>query len=372
MKGLSETVASAPLSTSDELMIDDNGDNYQFFSSCVEEIDRYRRLDEWIPSYHNVLSVTALECKNILSKSASEDQNPLEFLQYTREGGYDELRVSAFKNLVELGFAKDDRILKWLLHVLGYDPSPYLRRNLLQLFGQLLGSIAIGEEENTKDTAEALQQAGGLVIEQEASTESRQADLARKQTVPGALAALKEAIDSNEVLKKGVWDAIMSPVATLYEIGDLLMMCELVYEVETSMIVTLRYPKYWRVHKIGARPSANPKGKPSYLLRFTQDGRPRTKKFVKAQLPKITFVQKQPQLAKQSSTPASPQLVIKLPTGKSKIPQEKVRPLSGQLKAAANKAPPAKKPASKAPSEERPIMPKIKFNVKPPKPSPGP
>lgn len=140
-------------------------------------------------------------------------------------------------------------ILRWFLFVLGMDPSPYIRDYMLRLFGKALGALAIGESSITAASATAQQD--GLIIEQESSTEARQAVLARRQTVEGALNALKAEIHGNEVLKRGLWNAITSPILTLREIGELLCICELLYTAESSMIVVLRYPRYWRCAKVG-------------------------------------------------------------------------------------------------------------------------
>jgi transcription initiation factor TFIID subunit 2 len=126
-----------------------------------------------------------------------------------------------------------------------------------------LGAIAIGESGIPSPLT--LAQQDNLIIEQESSTEARKADLARKQTVEGALKALKLEMSENEVLRMGLWDAITSPVFTLKEVGELLQICELLYEAESSMTVVLKYPRYWQCTKVGKA-----------TLRFSPTGRIRT------------------------------------------------------------------------------------------------
>lgn len=254
MSALADALSSkpAPISSSFEENMDledDDGDDIRFHNICLDEIDRYRHLDEWIPSYHNILSTTALDCKRQLIKAGATPFNLVDFLQYTRDGTSDILRLNAFGNLMELDMFKNDAILRWFLFVLGTDPSPYVRENMLRLLGKTLGTIAIGENSNA--AAATATQSDGLIIEQDSSTEGRQADLARKQTVIGALQALKEEIGSNEVLKKGLWGAISSPAISLRELAELLELCELLYAPESSMIVVLKYPRYWKCTKVG-------------------------------------------------------------------------------------------------------------------------
>ncbi|KAF6233476.1 hypothetical protein HO173_008408 [Letharia columbiana] len=265
MRGLAEALASKPPFPANDLddFEDNSEDNQVFLNACLEEIDRHRRIDEWIPSYHNILSTTALDCKRILAKAGIIQTRPVDFLHYTPDGTSEYLRLSAFSNVMALGFAKNHAILRWFLFVLGTDPSPYVRENLLRIFGKALGAIAVGEHlEVAKEQAAQLD---GLVIEQESTTEGRQADLARKQTVEGALNALRDEVSADPVLKKELWKAIESPTLSLRQLGELLGICDWLYEPDSKIIVLLRYPRYWEIKNLG-------KGK----LLFTRTSRVRT------------------------------------------------------------------------------------------------
>lgn len=250
MSALAEALSSKPAPSDDTFEMDiEDGDDLRFHRTCLDEIDRYRRLDEWIPSYHNILSTTALDCTRLLAKAGTIQNNPADFLQYTQDGTSDELRVNAFTNLMDLGMCKNNAILRWLLFVLGTDPSPYIREQMFRIFAKALGGIAIGDT-SSRETAAATQNEG-LIIEQESSTEARQADLARKQTILGALAALKAEMGANAVLKAALWEAVTSPVISLKEMGDLLLVCSLLYTPVTSMEVRLEYPRYWKCRNNG-------------------------------------------------------------------------------------------------------------------------
>lgn len=228
---------------------DDGGDDIIFHNECLGMIDRYRRMDELVPSYRNILSTTALNSKMQLIKAGATPLNTVDFLQYTSDGTYDILRLNAFTNMMELGMIKNNAILGWFLCVLSTDPSPYIRENMLHIFGKALGFIAIGEASPAISTEIA--PLDGLIIEQDASTEARKADLARKQTVAGASKALKLEMGNNEVLKEELWSAISSSTISLRELGQLLDICEMLYTPESSMIVILKYPRYWKCTKTG-------------------------------------------------------------------------------------------------------------------------
>lgn len=265
MRGLAETLASKPPFPANDIedFEDSNGDTQDFLNACLEEIDRHRRIDEWIPSFHNILSTTALDCKRILAKAGIIQVRPADFLQYTPDGTSEYLRLSAFSNAMASGLAKNNAVLRWFLFVLGTDPSPYIRESMLRVFSKTLGALAVGEHlEVAKEQAAQLD---GLVIEQESTTEARQADLARKQTVEGALNALRDEVSENPVLKKELWNAIKSPTLSLRQLGELLDICDWIYEPDPKIIVVLRYPRYWEYKNLG-------KGK----ILFTRTSRVRT------------------------------------------------------------------------------------------------
>ena len=266
MSGLASAISANPLPivrSDDDLTHDP--DDPTFHASCLEEIDRYRRLDEWIPSYHNILSRTALNCTYMLAKSSLIPLNPASFLQYTAEGHFPFLRLTAFNNLLSLGTFQSAPILRWFFSVLSTDPSPYIRSNMMLLLGPILGALAIGESLPPRAPHDEAAN-GGLIIEQEASTETRAADLARRQTVVGAKAALVAEIGALEVLKEALWSAIVSPTISLQAQLELLNICSWLYTPHDQMLIVFKFPRYWTCSKTG-------KGK----LTFKASGAIRTK-----------------------------------------------------------------------------------------------
>ena len=309
MRGLAEALASKPPFRVDDLddFEDSNGDDQGFLNACLEEIDRHRRIDEWIPSYQNILSTTALDCKRILAKAGIVQTIPADFLQYTSDGTSEYLRISAFSSAMALGLAKNNAILRWFLFVLGTDPSPHIRENMLHIFGKTLGALAVGEHlEVAKEQAAQLE---SLVIEQESTTEARQADLARKQTVEGALGALRDEVSANPVLRKELWKAIESPTLSLRQLGELLDICSWLYDADTKMVVALKYPRYWECKNLG-------KGK----ILFVRTPRVRTTIPIRKPVaPLLTLTQ--PVLKRENSNPKnSMQPAIRKPLFKVKQP----------------------------------------------------
>ncbi|KAK8225822.1 hypothetical protein HDK90DRAFT_536840 [Phyllosticta capitalensis] len=242
---------------------DDEQDDHDFQKDALDEIKRHCRLDEWIPSYHNIITVTALECHRILTQTGIVKGGVLEFLHYTNPMASDLVRLKALQCLVDANMLKQGGILRLIIFLLAYDPSPYFREQLHFIVGRGLGRIAIGVKD--KDES-ASTEVGGLVIEQETSTESRAAMIERTQTLEGAKKALKVELAENKVLQEQLLLALKSPRVGLREWGQLLEICSLIYEPKASLPVQITYPFYWSVQKIG-----------NAKLRFFRNSHRRTK-----------------------------------------------------------------------------------------------
>ena len=219
----------------------------QLDRDCIAEIDRYRRMDEWTSSFQNIYSRTAIQCQRRLMQAKIIDFNMVQFLQCTRAGTFELLRLEAFETLAELDIFKHPELLTWFMYNMSSDRSPWMRRNLHRIFGISLATVAFGD-----DTAQAPGPADDLVIEQESSTEARKAILARRQTVPGAIEALKKELSGHKVLKESMWAACNSPFVALSELRDYVDICAVLYDAIKNMMVKLKYPRYWRVEYQGA------------------------------------------------------------------------------------------------------------------------
>ena len=272
MISLAEAMAAQPAIESeatdadlfDNLDAEVSDDTYDFRRRCLDEIDRHRRLDEWIPSYHNILSCIALECKRILCDSRISVFGPSDFLQYVGDTTTPALRVAALSNVIALGGGKNRKILRLMVSVLSTDPSPWIRSHVLQLFHKAISELAIGP----RDSDKPLQQEG-LIIEQDTSTDARQASLARRKTLPGALLGLKAEIGDDDSIKSAIWEAIQSPMLSIQEIVHLLDVCSMLYEPENKLVIRLKYPRFWKCERfIDAQDVGSSRRSSSCVLRF--------------------------------------------------------------------------------------------------------
>ena len=219
----------------------------QLDRDCIAEIDRYRRMDEWTSSFQNIYSRTAIQCQHRLMQAEIIDFNILQFLQCTRAGTFELLRLEAFEILSELDMFKHPELLTWFMYNMSSDRSPWIRRNLHRIFGISLATVAFGD-----DVIQAPGAAVDLVIEKESSTDARKAVLARRQSVPGAIEALKKELSGHTVLKESMWAACNSPFVSLSELRDFVDICSVLYDAIKNMMVKLKYPRYWRVENQGA------------------------------------------------------------------------------------------------------------------------
>jgi transcription initiation factor TFIID subunit 2 len=229
----------------DDAMDDDANPDADFEKEAINEIERYRRIDEWISTYHNVYSTTAIVCLQKLTQSGIVRDKQRELLEYTRVENAVNVRLVAFNCLVETGLTRQMSMLAYLLSSLVEDRSPTFRRKLLDCFGVALGHIALGDDDSEPPTAPAVNDTG-LVLEQEVNHEIRHLEATRKTTPEGALAALKNTLQGQPKFKDALWNAATSPTLTLDEVGALADIAALIFDDKVSLAVTLKYPQHWK------------------------------------------------------------------------------------------------------------------------------
>ncbi|KAJ5802144.1 uncharacterized protein N7503_004594 [Penicillium pulvis] len=271
----------------------------QIEKDSVAEFDRYRRMDEWSGSYQNLYARSALQCQMQMMQAKIQETDLMRFVPYTRAGTFDLLRVQAFDCLVELDISQIPDLLRWLIFTMTSDSSAYVRHHCQRLFGRALAMIAFGRAPQPENT-----QNDGLIIEQESSTEVRQADLARRQTVPGAIEALKRELYHDASLKEYLWAACNALPIGLHEMSEIADICNVMFEPVTSKKAVLKYPRFWNVQNLGngkvrffrsknIRTTLGP-SKDAVKRKREEPGMP-------PPAPRITFKQ-----AKTTSTPSTP------------------------------------------------------------------
>jgi transcription initiation factor TFIID subunit 2 len=356
-----------PRSFGQDEMEYDLAEEFEFKGKAIDELGRHQRLDEWIPTYQNVYTLTALDCSFKLMTNRQIPVKPTDFLQYTRIGNADNVRVAAWDCLIRLGMFQKDGVVKYMLHEISSDPSPHFRAELLRLLNMAIGLIAIGDV-FTPDKVQG-QSNGGLVIERNEGPTAREAELAR-QSLEGALAGLKTDLESNDALKEAFERALQSTKTSTHDVAELLEICQAFIEPVDSLEIILHYPKYWKVQHLG-----------NGQLRFYHSNQHRTKPMealVPLALPappvqpapviqplsqkiglKLQLKRpKDPSLADQSmSTPATPTIpAIQAASIVQRPVQETPKVTKPVEEAAAVSKPIQEKPAVQRPVQEKPAV----------------
>ncbi|KAI1495586.1 hypothetical protein F5X99DRAFT_116700 [Biscogniauxia marginata] len=222
----------------------------EFRDMALEEIERYRRMDEYSPSYQNCFTIAALDALCRLMKAKVISKDPLTFVQYLQDRTCDVVRIKACEALVELDLLANPAFLRFFLSLLGTDSSPFVRDRLFKALCRGLASIAIGENAESGKQAPEKPAEGDLIVEQDnAVIEAKQKAKARKEDLTAALVALKEETADDDELQKAIWDTLNSPVLTVAERINILELCSILVDEDPSLAVKFKYPTYWTVHR---------------------------------------------------------------------------------------------------------------------------
>ncbi|KAH6854221.1 hypothetical protein B0I37DRAFT_300428 [Chaetomium sp. MPI-CAGE-AT-0009] len=228
---------------------DDDMELKRFIEKTIEEIDKYRRMDEWTSTYQNIWTTTALHCKMRLMKANVIRTQPLEFVRYLQDGNLDLIRIKAFECLVELGL-------------------------LAKIFCKGMAAVALGESKAAQPEPDVALDDTGLVVEQgEAEIQRRQLAATRNQSIQAAVKALQGELKGNAELQAAMWAAVESPSISVKEKLQLLTICSAMFEAEDSLLMTFNYPKVWKCTRVpaaeGPTTSQKPSGKKQCVIKFT-------------------------------------------------------------------------------------------------------
>jgi transcription initiation factor TFIID subunit 2 len=307
-------LAQSMISTSNSKLSFDFGDHDQevrdadFKRIAIDDIQRFRRIDEWIPSFHNLYTVTALDSMRLFMQKEVVPVRIGDFLKYTRPENSDTIRTKAYECLVELGALQTPEIMAYFIVSFYSEPSPYLRNKLWSIISQAFGRMALAVPEN-KTTIEPV--GGGLVIDDATAVDSRQAAVARTQTLAGAIANLQAQLKDLPALQVALLDALRSPIIGAENFLDLLTLCRIIYEPEDSLKITFKLPQYWSVKHVGEG-----------VVRFKTTGRYRQRPFTRLadRMPRSANISKPP--AKR--TLPEPKAVIQ-PTASTTVAEPTVK-----------------------------------------------
>lgn len=258
LKGLTEALIARRDRPADEDLDEMSTDEHTYWANqihfeqqCLDEIDRYRRMDEWTSSYQNLYSRTALECQAMLSRAGITRFSIMHFLQYARPGNYDLLRCDAYDVLATPELFADSRVLQYFVHGMMTSGSPYVRARMRQAFGRALARRAIGQGQDKSVLTIEKASSDGLTVEGQPVSAVEIPDEARRTTIEGALKALKRELGDDNTLQRALWEALTHPHAGYEDVNAMVDFCQMLYEQKDEAHVRIPLPRYWKMEIIG-------------------------------------------------------------------------------------------------------------------------
>jgi transcription initiation factor TFIID subunit 2 len=164
---------------------------------AIEEVQRFRRMDEWIPSHQNIYTVTALEGMRLLMQNKFLPLRCSDIMQYTRPGNSNFVRTKALECLVDLGAFSNAPITAFFLVSFYTERSPYMRARIWEVICRAFGRMALAEPVRQGPSH------GGLIID-DADVSNRQT----QKTLAGASAVLRAKVGNETILQGVIMEAL--------------------------------------------------------------------------------------------------------------------------------------------------------------------
>ena len=174
---------------------------------ALGEIERMRRIDEWIPSYRNVHTRAALRGLVDLMQLRIIPKRMTSFLPYTRPGNHDEVRLEAFDHLLNLRMMTNDSFICYIFSSLFNEPSAYFRDRLWRRIHRGLAAIALGETKMERRQNGDVEMDGFTIDTGDSMIASRNEAMERS-TVEGALSWMRTQLSGNKALESSIMEAL--------------------------------------------------------------------------------------------------------------------------------------------------------------------
>lgn len=232
----------------------DTIDHYRMQDYVVKisgEIDKCQRLDSWLPSYHHMVTTTAIRQNELLIRLGFGRPRLDKLLLGTKPEIDPLIRLAAFQVLLNLGGYKEPLVLKYVFQTALRDSSAYIRYNLTRAIGTLLGVIAKdGEYTDNSEPKDLLK--------------ARQDALA-KSSVRTSIPVVAEALGKYKNLQDEIWHALKGSSLGLVERKCLLDICAVLYPASAASK---------KVYKLSAKRRGE-----DYLMVFRYRSEAKLKKF---------------------------------------------------------------------------------------------
>lgn len=215
----------------------------------LNEIERYRRIDEWMPSYRNQYSIATMECLKRLSLHDIIPRRGADFLQYTHPSNSASIRVKAFECLIELGYISVSSVFSQILSWFRLEASPSIRAKLWDLLESGLSQLTCSENSIPLQSTQI-----ATINEQTGDSPS----------VHLRCAGLKTLFEGNSAAREALILTLRSRQLSLREYTMLLDLCAILFDPVDSLIVRVPYPRHWTCRHLGGG-----------MIALTRNGTPR-------------------------------------------------------------------------------------------------
>ncbi|ORY80344.1 hypothetical protein BCR37DRAFT_65248 [Protomyces lactucae-debilis] len=210
------------------------------FQASLAELDKWQRLDRWMPSFQNVTTQTVLSCKEQLMRANLLQRSLKEFLFFTQEDHYALVRLQAFKCLMGLAALREASIVRFLFFTMKHDESAYVRARLSEIVQYGFGCLALhARSGDGNDNA-----VDALIFEEDASEAvALRREREMRSTLSGAMTALRQELSWDSTLKQQLWSVAngcthLNPLIR----RNMLDVCKILYEPVASRILKFTLP----------------------------------------------------------------------------------------------------------------------------------
>ncbi|KAJ9091949.1 hypothetical protein QFC19_008878 [Naganishia cerealis] len=253
---LIKALTSCIIITGDLRDIPDVFDNskQKFVDDALVEINRLHKLDEWVPSYHNMISVVCLQLKVQLAVHGYYELPFEDLLPYTLGKFPLDVRVEAFRGLFLLGGLRNAAVMKYFLTtcLLTRENSRF-KRGLVEALCSAVASVATGPAPSTLDDPEfnfyqALEgerlkigtnKTNMMIIDDGMDLASSRKEMFAKSSIEGAIDLLRAKFAQGEGLKNTLWELLHNSLLSLYERRRIFNLCQILYEEKDQFLVRL-------------------------------------------------------------------------------------------------------------------------------------
>ncbi|ODV98012.1 hypothetical protein PACTADRAFT_63704 [Pachysolen tannophilus NRRL Y-2460] len=228
-----------------------------FLQEANDEISRILKLDKYLPSYHNIITLAILKEKIKLARLGLCKLSHKELIAYTNPALGADIRLLAFEGLLILGGLKNTPILNYFFTVAKLDKSPRIKSGLFNILAKVISVAAIHgtpsvlddeefeqvyhQQEVDNNTTEGNGGSGVIFIEDGSNKNelNSRRDAFARATISGAIEILRRDYSFGTTLRKQIWDSLHSCLIDIHSKRNLFDICDILYVPKDSFTITL-------------------------------------------------------------------------------------------------------------------------------------